>query len=128
MQEGGGALSLDSKVIGMLVVFLGYKILILIFFRVFRKILCRNEILVFWGSAHFPYRVKMKNFRKVFNKLEKNCSSNCDQVVQLNDFFYLGFYRVCLFADGWETRYFDMPSHEKAFQSQLIVFNVSGSQ
>ena len=70
----------------MLVVFLGYKILILIFFRVLRKILCRNEIMVFLGSAHFPCRVKMKSFQKVFSKLEKNCSSNCGQVVQLNDF------------------------------------------
>ena len=28
----------------------------------------------------------MKSFQKVFSKLEKNCSLNCDQVVQLNDF------------------------------------------
>ena len=67
----GGALSLDSKVISMLVIFLGYKILILVFFKVLRKILCRNEIMVFLESAHFPYRVKMKNFQKVFSKLEK---------------------------------------------------------
>ena len=48
--------------------------------------MCRNEITVFLGSAHFPYRVKMKSFQKVFSKLVKNCSLNCDQVVQLNDF------------------------------------------
>ena len=69
----------------MLVVFLGYKILILIFIRVLWKILCRNEIMVLLVSAHFPYRVKMKSFQKFFSKLEKNCSSNCGQVVQLND-------------------------------------------
>ena len=70
----------------MLAVFLGYKILILVFFRVLRKILLKQEIMVFLGSAHFPYRVKMKSFQKVFSKLEKNCLSNCDQAVQLNDF------------------------------------------
>ena len=37
MSPGGG--HFHSKVIGMLVVFLGYKILILVFFRVFWKIL-----------------------------------------------------------------------------------------
>ena len=42
-----------GKVIGMLVVFLGYKILILVFFRVFWKVLCRNEILVFLGLLVF---------------------------------------------------------------------------
>ena len=42
-----------GKVIGMLVVFLGYKILILIFFWVFWKVLCRNEILVFLGLLVF---------------------------------------------------------------------------
>ena len=46
-------LYLHGKVIGMLVVFLGYKILILVFFRVFWKVLCRNEILVFWGLLVF---------------------------------------------------------------------------
>ena len=68
---GEGALPLDSKVISMLVVFSGYKILILIFFRVLWKILCRNEIMVLLVSAHFPYRVKMKSFQKFFSKLEK---------------------------------------------------------
>ena len=68
---GGGALPLDSKVISMLVVFLGYKILILVFFKVLRKILCRNEIMIFLGSAHFLYRVKIKSFQNVFSKLEK---------------------------------------------------------
>ena len=29
----------------------------------------------------------MKSFRKVFSELEKICSSDCEQVVQLNDFF-----------------------------------------
>ena len=42
-----------GKVIGMLVVFLGYKILILVFFRVVWKVLCRNEILVFLGLLVF---------------------------------------------------------------------------
>ena len=42
-----------GKVIRMLVVFLGYKILILVFFRVFWKVLCRNEILVFLGLLVF---------------------------------------------------------------------------
>ena len=42
-----------GKVTGMLVVFLGYKILILVFFRVFWKVLCRNEILVFLGLLVF---------------------------------------------------------------------------
>ena len=42
-----------GKVIGMLVVFLGYKILILVFFRVFWEVLCRNEILVFLGLLVF---------------------------------------------------------------------------
>ena len=39
----------------MLVIFLGYKILILVFFRVFWKVLCRNEILVFKGLLVFRY-------------------------------------------------------------------------
>ena len=78
--RGGGALPLDSKVISMLVVFLGYKILILIFFRVLRKILCRNEIMVFLGSAHFPYRARMKSFQNVFSKLEKIV---CQTVIRL---------------------------------------------
>ena len=82
----GGELPLDSKVISMLVVFLWHKILILIFFSVLWKILCRNEIMVFLGFAHFPDRVNMKSFQKVFSKLENNCSSNGGQVVQLNDF------------------------------------------
>ena len=42
-----------GKVIGMLVVFLGYKILILVFFRVFWKVLCRKEIVVFLGLLFF---------------------------------------------------------------------------
>ena len=41
-----------SKVTGLLVVFLGYKILILVF-RVFWKILYRNEILVFFRGYLF---------------------------------------------------------------------------
>ena len=50
-----GGLYFHGKVIGMLVVFLGYKILILIlvFLRVFWKVLCRNEILVFLGLLVF---------------------------------------------------------------------------
>ena len=38
-------------------------------FRVFWKVLCRNEILVFLGSAQLPYRVKMRSFQKVFSKI-----------------------------------------------------------
>ena len=48
-----GGLYFHGKVIGMLVVFLGYKTLILVFFRVFWKVLCRNEILVFLGLLVF---------------------------------------------------------------------------
>ena len=47
----------------------------------------------------------MKCFQKVFSKLEKKSSSNCDQVVQLND-FSPGFLSSMSFADGWETQYF----------------------
>ena len=70
----------------MIVVFLGYKILILIFFKRPPENFVQNKIMVFLGSAHFPYGVKMKSFQKVSSKLEKNCSSNCGQVVQLDDF------------------------------------------
>ena len=71
---GGGGGGEDghfhSKVIGMLVIFSGYKILILVFFRVFSvDILCRNEILVFLGCVHFPCRVKMRSFQKVFSNI-----------------------------------------------------------
>ena len=38
---------------------------------VFWKVLCRNEILVFLGSAHFPYRVKIDEVTKNF--LSKIC-------------------------------------------------------
>ena len=38
-------------------------------FRVSLKVLCRNEILVFLGSAHFPCRVKMRSFQKIFSKI-----------------------------------------------------------
>ena len=30
--------------------------------------MCRNEILVFLMSAHFPCRVKMRSFQKIFSK------------------------------------------------------------
>ena len=30
--------------------------------------MCRNEILVFLRSAHFPCRVKMGSFQKIFSK------------------------------------------------------------
>ena len=44
---------------------------LLISFRVFWKALCRNEILVFLWSAHFPYRdrVKMRSFQEVFSEI-----------------------------------------------------------
>ena len=48
-----GGLYFHGKVIGMLVVFLGYTILILVFFRVLWKVFCRNEILVFKGLLVF---------------------------------------------------------------------------
>ena len=61
-----GGLYFHGKVIGMLVVFLGYKILILVFFRVFWKVLCRNEIMVFLG---LPFSISSKNekFPKSFH-------------------------------------------------------------
>ena len=96
MPGGGGALPLDSKVISMLVVFLGYKILILVFFRVSaRKICAEMKFWYFLGSTHFAYRVKMKSFRKVFSELGKSCSSNCEQVVQLNDFLRVFLSSMC---------------------------------
>ena len=66
---GGGGGHFHSKVIGMLVVFLEYKILILIFFRVYWKFFCKNEIQVFYRSAHFPYSVNMRSFQNVFSKI-----------------------------------------------------------
>ena len=48
-----GEVYFHGKVIGMLVVFLGHKILILVFFRVFWMVQCRNEILVFLGLLVF---------------------------------------------------------------------------
>ena len=69
---GRGALPFNSKVIGMLVVFFRVENSDFGIFRVFQKILCRHEILgYFFESAHFPYRVKMKSFQKVFSKLDK---------------------------------------------------------
>ena len=47
----------------------------------------------------------MKSFRKVFSELGKICSSNCEQVVQLNDFLPM-FYQACLFGDRYESQYF----------------------
>ena len=62
--------------------FLGYKILILILviFRVFWKISCRNEIQVFFGPAHFPSQVKMKS------KLDKIVRQTVIRVFNLTDF------------------------------------------
>ena len=51
-------------------IFQGIKFLILVFFfRVFWKVLCKNELMVFLGSAHFPYRVKMRSFQKFSSKI-----------------------------------------------------------
>ena len=50
-------------------IFQGIKFLILVFFRVFWNVLCRNEVLIFLGSAHFTYRVKMRSFQNVFSKI-----------------------------------------------------------
>ena len=58
-----------SKVIGMLVIFLGYKILILAFLGSSGKFCAKMKFWYLSGSAHFPYRVKMKSFRKVFDKI-----------------------------------------------------------
>ena len=57
---GGGGGHFHSKVIGMLFLFLGYKILILVFFRLFCKISCRSEFLVF-------LRVSSSNCNQVIN-------------------------------------------------------------
>ena len=70
----------------MLVVFLGYKILILVFSGSQPEVCVEMKFWYFLRSAHFPYHVKMKSFQKIFSELGKNCSSNCEQVVQLNDF------------------------------------------
>ena len=59
-----------SKVIGS-VVFLGYKILILVFLGSSGKFCAEMKFWYILGSTHFPYRVKMKNSRKAFSKLDK---------------------------------------------------------
>ena len=61
-----GALPLASKVIGMLVEFLEYKILILVFFMVSARSLCRNEILVFFRICTFSISSKTEKFLKSF--------------------------------------------------------------
>ena len=48
------------------------------------KFWAEMKFLYFLGSTHFPYQVKTKSYQKVFGKLEKYCSSNCDQVLQVN--------------------------------------------
>ena len=48
-----GGLYFHDKVISMLVVFLRSKIRIPVFLKVFWKVLCRNEILVFLGLLVF---------------------------------------------------------------------------
>ena len=65
---GGGTLPWQSDRYARRI-FQGIKFLILVFFRVFWKVLCRNEILVFLGSAPFPYRVKVSSFQKVLSKI-----------------------------------------------------------
>ena len=76
--------------------------MVVVFFRVFRKLLCRNELL-FWyflGSTYFSYRVNIKVSEKLSVNWKK-FSSNCDQDVQLNDFYLpVGFYRAFLVEDG----------------------------
>ena len=57
------------------------------------------------GSSHFPYRVKKERFQKVFSKLKKIVPQTVIRLFKLTD-FYPDFYRACLFAEGWETRYF----------------------
>ena len=58
-----------GKVIGMLVVFLGYKILILVFFKGLLESFVQKWNSGIFGSARFPYRVKMRSFQKVFSKI-----------------------------------------------------------
>ena len=63
---------IDKPRIGMLFVFLGYKILILVFLGSFGKF--RAEVKFSWhflGFAHFLYREKWKISKKVFSKLDK---------------------------------------------------------
>ena len=63
---GGGLGHFHGKVTGMLVISLGYKIPILVFFGVFRKILCRNEILVFFRVCSFSISSENEKFPKRF--------------------------------------------------------------
>ena len=58
-----------SKVIhvGMLVYLLRYEILILVFFRVFWKILYKNEILVSFGVCSFSISSKNEKFPEKFS-------------------------------------------------------------
>ena len=56
-----------GKVIGMLVVFLGYKILILVFLGSSGKF-CAEMNFWYFGPARFPYRAKMRSFQNVFSK------------------------------------------------------------
>ena len=54
-----------GKVIGMLVVFLGYKILILVFFRVFWKVCAEMKFWYFWVCS-FSISSKNEKFPKSF--------------------------------------------------------------
>ena len=97
MPGGRGRLPLDSKVIGMLVVFRVQNSDFGIFLGSQLEVCAEMKFWYFLGSAHFPYRVKMKSFRKVFNELGKSCLSNCEQLVQKSDFLPM-FYQACLFG------------------------------
>ena len=84
LETGGG--DFQSKVIGMLVVFLGHKILILVFFRVFWKFLCKNEILVSFRVCSFSISSKNESFQKVFSKLDKIVLQTVNRLFKLTDF------------------------------------------
>ena len=77
----------------MLVVFLGYKILILVFLGSSGKFRAEMNFWYFLGSAHFPYRAKLKSFLNIFSKLDKIVRQTLIRLFKLTDFFP-GFYRV----------------------------------
>ena len=64
-QETGGG-HFHSEVL-CLSYLLGYKILILVFFRVFWKILCKNEMLVSSRVCSFSISSKNKKFPEKFS-------------------------------------------------------------
>ena len=66
IEPGGGVwLHCHGKVIGMLVVFLGYKILILVFLEAFGKFCAEMKFLYFWVCS-FSISSKNEKFPKRF--------------------------------------------------------------